>query len=332
MMFNKDAGKGGVTGIIERKEHKKLKAYQAELKGVASRRTDAQTQAHYEKKAKPWNDKYNDALNKAKIDTAARTGKPYGEGFDDAKFKAGYEEKNGKAPIVYTKTSDANDARKKEYLHQMEKRKLGGGKIEEAFPGSPGQNTALGQLKEAANIAQFWRAGSRASEIEAMEKLEKMSKKQGEYQGDIDAKDKEIELLKGIKTAVEKIHNEDKNDPSSPFHDSAKSESDPLRHGMARFQTQMQDIDNYLKNNPNMPTSERMKQNKQKQKLSYDIEQIKRLQKGEIARLESQKQTLKTRQDQAGEIKEHKEEKHQDHDEPHTESHAPSPKGGGHDH
>lgn len=316
MMFSKDAGKGGVAGIIERKEHKKLKAYQAELKGVASRRSDAQTKAHYLKKQQAWDKKDKaGAWKKVMADAANKKGRnlnPKELGELKQKYLA-------TKPTVYEKTSDANDARKKEYLHQMAEKKLGGGKIEEVFPGSPGQNTALGQLKEAANIAQFWRAGSRASEIEAMEKLEKMSKKSGSYGGAIAKNNAEIDELKKLNQKMEKMLEDDKknNVPG------AKESKSHLEWGLATYQTELQGIESAIRGG-NLTTAQLMKANLRKNELGRFINKISGpngLMNGGIERRQAQNENWKDRADKAEKLDDHghKEEKHE---EEHHDAHA----------
>jgi hypothetical protein len=333
MMFNKDAGKGGVTGIIERKEHKKLKAYQAELKGVASRRSDKQTEEHYTKKQQAW-DKKNKEPWKAYMAQAVEKngGKPLPPKEIGA-LKKKYQEENGR-PVVYTKTSDANDARKKEYLHQMAEKKLGGGKIEEAFPGSPGQNTALGNLKEIANIAQVWRAGSRASEIEAMEKLEKMSKKSGSYGGAISKNNAEIDELKKLNQKMEKMLEDDKknNVPG------AKESNNHLEWGLATYQTELQGIESAIRGG-NLTTSQLMKANLRKNELGRFINKISGpngLMNGGIERRQAQNENWKDRADKAEKLDDHghKEEKHEEehHEAPAADHGAGGGGGGGHAH
>lgn len=312
MMFSKDAGKGGVAGIIERKEHKKLKAYQAELKGVASRRTDAQTKAHYLKKQQAWDKKDKaGAWKKVMADAANKKGRnlnPKELGELKQKYLA-------TKPTVYEKTSDANDARKKAYLHQMAEKKLGGGKIEEAFPGSPGQNTVLGQLKEIANMAQVWRAGSRASEIEAMEKLEKMSKKSSAVSGAAIRDEREIAMLEKLdetlKDGFKKLSLADKD-----------GFTDHLDYAMAQNMAKSQLLEGQIeKLKISGDRKELVRRNNEKMKADEMVRQIRNIKSGRITDLKEKNQRRKDRMERIEKIDDHghKEEKHE---EEHHDAHA----------
>lgn len=323
MMFSKDAGKGGVAGIIERKEHKKLKAYQAELKGVASKRTDAQTKAHYLKKQQAWDkkDKAGEWKN-VMADAANKKGRnlnPKELGELKQKYLA-------TKPTVYEKTSDANDARKKAYLHQMAEKKLGGGKIEEVFPGSPGQNTALGQLKEAANIAQFWRAGSRASEIEAMEKLEKMSKKSGAVSGAAARDEGEIAMLEKLDETLKEGFSKLSLGDRDGF-------KDHLDHAMAENMAKSQILEGEIeKLKISGDRNALMRKNNDKLKADEMVRQIKNIKSGRITDLKEKNQRRKDRIERIEKLDDghDKKEKHEDdHHETHTAPAADHGGGGG---
>lgn len=321
MLFGKDAGKGGIAGMIERKEEKTLEEMLKELKSIASKRTDQQTHAHYLKKQQVW-DKKNKEPWKAYMAQAVEKngGKPLLPK-EVGELKKKYQEENGR-PVVYTKTSDANAANKKAYLHKIVDRGLEGGKIEQSFAGSPGKDTGLGQIKEIANFAQFWRAGSRAGEIEAAEKLHKMMTKSDSYNGAIEKNKAEIDELKKLNETMENMLENAKKD-NVPGAKEAKSH---LEWGLATYQTELQGIESAIRGG-NLTTAQLMKANLRKNELARFISRIvgpNGLMNGGIQRREAQNESWKEKAEKAEKFESHGggHKKKDDHGEDHHEAHA----------